>query len=307
MGERRMNKAEQEYLDYLSYERGYSPKTIDSYQRDIDKFFVFLATNEVTFSDAKKQTVRTWLAEELGKGISARSCQRRMSALRGFYAFAVKRRYVSINPFSMVHAPKKPIRYPKALTLEEVEALFNANSRRTDPLKVRDQAILELLYASGMRASELVNLTYRQIDYRSRMIRVFGKGRKERLVPFSETAKIAMDYYFKNQRDSLLAHRKNPIPVDAFFVSNNGRKLTVRGLEYILEEVQSKTGIYYGLHPHELRHTFATHLLEGGADLRLIQELLGHASLNTTQVYTHVSAKAMKQEYEEHFPRNGKK
>jgi integrase/recombinase XerC len=251
-----MNKAEQEYLDYLSYERGYSPKTIDSYQRDIDKFFVFLATNEVTFSDAKKQTVRTWLAEELGKGISARSCQRRMSALRGFYAFAVKRRYVSINPFSMVHAPKKPIRYPKALTLEEVEALFNANSRRTDPLKVRDQAILELLYASGMRASELVNLTYRQIDYRSRMIRVFGKGRKERLVPFSETAQVAMDYYFKNQRDSLLAHRKNPIPVDAFFVSNNGRKLTDRGLEYILEEVQSKTGIYYGLHPHELRHTF---------------------------------------------------
>jgi site-specific recombinase XerD len=206
----------------------------------------------------------------------------------------------------MVHAPKKPIRYPKALTLEEVEALFSANARREDPLKVRDQAILELLYASGMRASELVNLTYRQIDYRSRMIRVFGKGRKERLVPFSETAKIAMDYYFRNQRDSLLAHRRNPIPVDAFFVSKIGRKLSVRGLEYILAEIQSKTGIYYGLHPHELRHTFATHLLEGGADLRLIQELLGHASLNTTQIYTHVSAKAMKEEYEEHFPRKGK-
>jgi integrase/recombinase XerC len=301
-----MNKAEQQYLDYLTFERGYSMKTIDSYRRDLDKFFVFLNANSVTFDEVRKPLLRTWLASELGNGISARSCQRRMSALRGFYAFCVKRRYVSLNPAAMVHAPKKPVRYPKALTLEEVEKLFGANAERTDPLKVRDQAILELLYASGMRASELVNLTYRQIDYRSRMIRVFGKGRKERLVPFSETAKVAMEYYFKNQRDSLLAKRKSPVPVDAFFVSNHGRKLTVRDLEYILNEVQRKTGIYYGLHPHELRHTFATHLLEGGADLRLIQELLGHASLNTTQIYTHVTTKAMKAEYEAYFPRQGK-
>ena len=200
-----------------------------------------------------------------------------MSALRGFYAFCVKRRYAVYNPASLVHSPKKPIRYPKVLSYEEVVKLFNANSARNDPLKARDQAILELLYASGMRASELCALTIRQIDYRSRMIRVFGKGKKERLVPFSETAHIAMDSYYKNQRDSLLSHRKHPFPNDAFFVSNKGQKLTVRSLEYILLEVQKKTGIYYGLHPHMLRHTFATDLLEGGADLRLIQELLGHA------------------------------
>lgn len=301
-----MNKAEQEYLDYLSYERGYSPKTVDSYRRDIDKFFRYLAQNSLSFSEVKKQTVRTWLSLELGNGISARSCQRRMSALRGFYSYCAKYHYVSVNPFALVHAPKKAIRYPKALSLEEVEKLFDANSKRTDPLKIRDQAILELLYASGMRASELTALTYRQIDFRSRMIRVFGKRRKERLVPFSETAKVAMDYYFKNQRSDLLAKRKDPVPVDAFFVSARGRKLNDRALEYILKEVQDKTGIYYGLHPHELRHTFATHLLEGGADLRLIQELLGHASLNTTQIYTHVSQKAMKEQYKAYFPRQKK-
>src|SRR5574344_2768185 len=298
-----MNKAEHDYLLYLEQERRYSPRTTDAYRRDLDKYFAFLLKNEITFTDAKKQTIRTFLAQELAHGISARSCQRRMSALRGFYAFCVKRRYAVFNPAALVHSPKKGIRYPQVLSYEEVVKLFNANAERNDPLKVRDQAILELLYASGMRASELCALTARQIDYRSRMIRVFGKGKKERLVPFSEPAKIAMDYYFRNQRDSLLAHRRNPIPVDAFFVSKIGRKLSVRGLEYILAEIQSKAGIYYGLHPHELRHTFATHLLEGGADLRLIQELLGHASLNTTQVYTHVSAKAMKQEYEEQIGR----
>ena len=301
-----MNKAEQEYLNYLSYERGYSPLTIDAYQRDIDKFFVFLNDVTLSFSDVKKQTVRTYLQKEIGRGVSARSCQRRMSALRGFYSYCCKYHYVSINPFALAHAPKKAIRYPKALSIEEVEKLFDANAKRTDPLKIRDQAILELLYASGMRASELTALTYRQIDFRSRMIRVFGKRRKERLVPFSETAKVAMDYYFKNQRSTLLAKRKDPVPVDAFFVSNRGRKLCDRSLEYILREVQDKTGIYYGLHPHELRHTFATHLLEGGADLRLIQELLGHASLNTTQIYTHVSQKAMKEQYRQFFPRQKK-
>jgi integrase/recombinase XerC len=301
-----MNKAENDYLNYLTFERRYSEKTTDAYRRDLDKYFAFLLTNEVTFTDAKKQTIRTFLAQELAHGISARSCQRRMSALRGFYAFCVKRRYAVYNPAALVHSPKKPIRYPKVLSYEEVVKLFNANAERSDPLKVRDQAILELLYASGMRASELCALTFRQIDYRSRMIRVFGKGKKERLVPFSETAHIAMDYYYKNQRDSLLAHRKHPLPNDAFFVSAKGQKLTVRSLEYILLEVQKKTGIYYGLHPHMLRHTFATDLLEGGADLRLIQELLGHASLNTTQIYTHVSQKAMKEQYLTHFPRQKK-
>lgn len=298
-----MNKPEREFLDYLIYQKAYSPHTIDSYQRDLDKFFAFLAQEGTPFDRVDRLLIRDFLSLELQKGVSPRSCARRLSALRGFYSYCVKTRYLSINPFRSAHSPHTPVRYPKALTLEEVTALFNANARRTDPLKERDQAILELLYASGMRASELCGLTNRQIDYRSRMIRVFGKGKKERLVPFSETAKAAMAHYYPTVRNQLLLKNKSPAPVDAYFLSAYGKKLTVRDLEYILLEVQEKTGYHYGLHPHELRHTFATHLLEGGADLRLIQELLGHESLNTTQIYTHVTSRTMKKEYQEHFPR----
>jgi integrase/recombinase XerC len=158
-----------------------------------------------------------------------------------------------------------------------------------------------------MRASELCSLTNRQIDYNNRMIRIFGKGRKERLVPFSQTAEKAMLIYYKGLRNDLLAKSKADLKSDKYFLSAQGKALSVRGLEYILKEVEDKTGHHVGLHPHELRHTFATHLLEGGADLRLIQELLGHESINTTQVYTHISSEAMKNQYELYFPRAKKK
>jgi integrase/recombinase XerC len=302
-----MNKVENEYLIYLKAERGYSPKTIDSYTRDIDLFNAYIEKEGVLFDAVDKVIIRDFLATELMRGVSNRSCGRRLSALRGYYDFLKDRNYVSKNPFAFVHSPRKPVRYPKALTIEEVNALFLANSKRTDFLMLRDQAILELLYASGMRASELTALSGQQIDYASRMIRVFGKGKKERLVPFGETAKIAMQRYFKELRPILLARHKRGAPTTVFFLDDRGNKLTVRGLEYILKEVEAKTGYNYGLHPHELRHTFATHLLEGGADLRLIQELLGHESLNTTQIYTHVSSQAMKQQYKAFFPRQKKK
>jgi integrase/recombinase XerC len=302
-----MNKPEKEYLDYLQFQKMYSPKTNDAYRRDIDKFFVFLGKEGTPFDKVDKLLIRDFLSEELTAGISKRSCQRRLSSLRGFYSYCKAHGYVALNPFKFVHAPKRPVRYPKALTIEQVDALFAANSRRTDFLALRDQAILELLYASGMRASELVALTARQIDYRSRMIRVFGKGKKERLVPFSQTASAAMSRYAKELRPLLVAKHQGADAVESFFLSAHGKKLSDRALEYILVQVQDKTGYYYGLHPHELRHTFATHLLENGADLRLIQELLGHESLNTTQIYTHVTPKAMAKEYQEHFPRNPKK
>lgn len=298
-----MNKPEAEFKNYLSLERNYSPKTVDSYCRDIDKFFVYLDKNAILMDAVKKDDIRNWLSEELDSGVSKRSCQRRMSALRGFYEFSKNKGYVKDNPFHFVHSPKRPVRYPKALTIEQVDALFSANAKRTDDLAIRDQAILELLYASGMRASELCALKKTQIDYRNRMIRVFGKGKKERLVPFGITAEKAMNEYYDRLRPLLMAKHKGGGVMTAFFLTDRGNNLSVRDLEYILTEVQDKTGFYVGLHPHELRHTFATHLLEGGADLRLIQELLGHESLNTTQIYTHVSQKAMKKQYQDHFPK----
>lgn len=303
-----MNKPEQEYCDFLQIRRNYSLKTVDSYRRDIDKFFLFLSKEGVLFDKVTEEVIRNFLSDEISNnGVSHRSCQRRMSSLRSFYDFCLSNNYVMSNPFRFVRSPKAEVSYPKALYLDEVTSLFNANEKRTDFLALRDQAILELLYASGMRASEVVALTNRQIDYVNRVIRVFGKGKKERLAPFSKTAEEVIKKYYKESRPLLLEKSKEEVRTDKFFVSATGKGLTVRGLEYILKQIEAKTGIYCGLHPHELRHTFATHLLEGGADLRLIQELLGHESINTTQVYTHVSAKSMKQQYDACFPRNKKK
>ena len=171
-----------------------------------------------------------------------------------------------------------------------------------DELASRDQAILELLYASGLRASELINLKPMDVDYRTMTIRVFGKGRKERIAPFSRIAAEAIRNYSKTLRPKLLGRNHDERKDVELFLSARGKKLTVRGLEYILKVVEEKTGVFLGLHPHELRHSFATHLLENGADLRMIQEMLGHKTIDTTQVYTHVTAKQMNEQYQKHFP-----
>jgi integrase/recombinase XerC len=302
-----MNKPEKDYLDHLKYVRLYSDRTVDSYRRDIDFFFAYIDSEGVLFDHVDKLLIRDYMSTELAKGKSKRTVKRRLSALRGFYAFCVDNGYCAHNPFATVHSPKQPVRYPKALTVDEINTLFLANAKRTDELMLRDQAIIELLFASGMRASELVSFPGRNIDYGNRMITIFGKGKKERLVPFGRSAEVAMRRYQSELRPVLAARHKKGGIADSFFLSAQGDKLTVRGLEYILTEIEKKTGCYYGLHPHELRHSFATNLLEGGADLRLIQELLGHESLNTTQIYTHVSQKAMKEQYEKYFPRARRK
>lgn len=304
-----VNKYEKEYLDYLRFQKQYSEKTVESYRSDIDKFQAYLDGEGILFDEVSEQDIVNFLTVEIYQNqISHRSCQRRLSSLRGYYRFLKKRGYIARNPFVGVTSPKTEIKYPHALFLDEIQALLEANAKRSDLLADRDQAILELLYSSGMRASELVALRHADIDYRQRMIRVFGKGKKERLVPFSKTAEAAMKSYHKTLRPQLLSHSKADIKSDRFFLNAHGGPLTVRGLEYILRQVEEKTGMYLGLHPHELRHTFATHLLENGADLRLIQDLLGHETINTTQVYTHVTQKDMRQQYEAHFPkRDGKK
>ncbi len=302
-----MNKPEKEFLDHLSKQLNYSDKTIDAYRRDIDVFFSFINEKEILFDQVTKQDIRDFLSYELDRGVSKRTLQRRMSALRGFYTFLTENKYSETNPFVMITSPKNPVRYPSALSLEQIDTLMKKNNERTDELKARDQSILELMYASGMRASEVVGFTPQQIDYSNRIIRIYGKGKKERLVPFSKSASLVMKTYQKELRPILLSrHMSSKSPV-TFFLSAKGDPLTTRGLEYILKEIERKTGCYYGLHPHEFRHTFATHLLEGGADLRMIQELLGHESLNTTQVYTHVTKENMKNQYDSFFPRAKKK
>lgn len=292
-----------QFLEDLQYVYQYSPRTVDSYRRDIEKFYSFIFKEGSSITNVDNIIIRNFLSEELASGITPRSCARRLSALKHYFKYLKQKGYIEKNPFVLIKTPKKAVRFPNALYVEDIDKLLNANMERTDKLKVRDQAIIELLYASGVRASELVNIEYKDIDARSRTIRIIGKGNKERIVPFSKTCRAAMQQYEKESRPELLEHNKTEYNVDYYFLNANGKKLTVRGLEYILKEIESKTGLFLSLHPHKLRHTFATHLLEGGADLRVIQELLGHESLNTTQVYTHITQEGLKNQFETYHPK----
>lgn len=296
-----MNKPLREYLDHLLYERNYSKKTIDSYSRDIDKFIHFLDKEEIKMDDVDLNIIRNFLSEELSDGISKRSNKRRLCALRGFYAFMVRKKYVSVNPFLFVNSPKIDKKYPSVLYIEQIETLFKENRKREDYFAIRDEAIIELLYYTGIRASELVSLDIQDINLNNRNLRVIGKGNKERIVPFSEECKNTLSNYIRNDRKKFL--NKNVLNSPSLFLNDKGQRLTTRGLEYILKEIEEKSGVFLSLHPHIFRHSFATHLLEGGADLRIIQELLGHESINATQVYTHVTLEKMKDNYFHAHPR----
>ena len=301
-----MNRQTREFLDYLKLERNYSEKTIVSYQSDIEKFFDFLLTEGVLMDQVDLIVIRNLLTNELQNGISKRSCRRRISSLKQFYKFMQKKGWVKDNPFLYIQTPKTEKKYPHALYKEQVADVLKNNALRTDELAIRDQAILCVLYYCGLRAAELVALTMQDVNLRNRVLVVkHGKGNKERLVPFTDECRDAIQKYLNDERPKLAMKTKKL--ESTLFLNDKGNKLTTRGLEYILDSIQEKTGTFVGLHPHILRHSFATHLLENGADLRVIQDLLGHKSLNATQVYTHVTTEAMKQEYIDAFPRARKK
>ena len=300
-----MNKPEQEFLDHLRLVRHYSEKTALSYQEDIDIFCDFIFKEGVLMEDVDTLVIRNFLTEELNRGVSKRSCKRRVSSLKHFYKYMVNVGYVKDNPFIFISAPKTETKYPHGLYKEQILELFKRNAERTDSLKNRDQAILYLLYYSGMRAFELVNLDVQSVSLKDRVVRVLGKGNKERIIPFTNECQAVLKQYVEHERRELLKKSKDPTP--ALFLNAKGERLTTRGLEYILDAIEEKIGLYVGLHPHILRHSFATHLLENGADLRVIQELLGHESINATQVYTHVTEEAMKETYLNAHPRAKKK
>ena len=313
-----MNKPEQEFLDHLQYVRNYSKKTVSSYQEDIDLFLEFIFNEGVLIEDVDIICIRNFLTEELNRGVSKRSCKRRLCSLKHFYKYMVNVGYITDNPFIFVTSPKIETKYPHALYKEQIQEIFKRNAERTDNLKNRDQAILYLLYFSGIRAQELVTLNIQDISLRDRRVRVLGKGNKERVVPFSSECQSVLKKYIDTDRKELLKLymeniKKKPqkegldLIQSPLFFNARGEKLTTRGLEYILDAIEEKIGLYVGLHPHILRHSFATHLLENGADLRVIQELLGHESINATQVYTHVTEEAMKETYMNAHPRAKKK
>lgn len=300
-----MNKQVAEFEYYLKFEKNYSPKTVESYKKDIEKFSRYLYEEDTSFEGVTPLIIRGFLTKELNSGVSKRSCKRRLCALNHFYKFLKREKYIEDNPFIFVDSPKIEKKYPHFLYKEQVKQILDENRKRNDELALRDQAIISTLYYTGIRASELVGLTLQSVSLPQRIIRVIGKGNKERIVPITEECKRDIDQYLKQSRGQLMAKTKERN--NFLFLNDFGNNLTTRGLEYILDNIELKTGTFVGLHPHLLRHSFATHLLENGADLRVIQELLGHESLNTTQVYTHVTEEEMKDTYLASHPRAKKK
>ncbi len=292
-----------EFISYLQLQRNFSNLTCKSYMEDVSFFLGFIKVNGIRYTEVTPAIIRGYLLDLSTKGLSKPTIKQNLASLKHFYKFLFSQGYIKNDPFEYINSPKLDERLPDFLTEKEIKQLFEANMARTDNLKYRDQAILELLYASGLRASEIISLKYQNIDMKNRVIRVVGKGNKQRIVPFSVSAKSAINNYLEQTRNNLLAKNKTNAINTYLFLNNNGKPLTSRGLEYILKEIEKKSNCYMKLHPHKLRHSFATTMLANGADLRVIQELMGHESIGTTQIYTHVSYTQMKQVYNNCFPR----
>ncbi|OAG28341.1 site-specific tyrosine recombinase XerD [Thermodesulfatator autotrophicus] len=289
------------YLSVLAVEKGYSPKTVEAYASDLNDFFSFIEEKGLkNLSEVKAPHILLYLARQREKGISPETVARRLSALRGFFKYLVLEHDFPENPVTLVEGPRLSRKLPVVLSAGEVERLLEAPDIST-PLGLRDRAMLELLYASGLRVSELVTLKLFDLNLEVGFVRVMGKGGKERLVPTGEVAREFIQKYLKKARPKLLGKRFDEAHI---FLNKRGRPLTRQRFWQIIKTYALKAGLNpRDITPHSLRHSFATHLLERGADLRTVQMLLGHASLSTTQIYTHVQAETLRKVHEKYHPR----
>ena len=272
------NQLQEQFSLYLKIEKDVSPYTLKYYNQDIDDFKVFLNREQIFgFADIDDRVVRFFLTYLYQRKLSRKSVARKISSLRTFYKYLEREKITTSNPFLTVSLPKTEQTLPHFLYEEEIKELFSI-SDLTTPLGQRNQALLEIMYATGIRVSELVNLTIDAIDFSLETILVMGKGRKERYIPFGSYAKDAISLYISEGRQVLL--KKNSAGTDYLFLNSNGKQLTTRGVSYILNKIVDEAATTIHIHPHALRHTFATHMLNAGADLRSVQELLGHDHLS---------------------------
>ena len=281
------------YINYLEVERNASAYTVRNYTHDLLDFFSYLKSKKISsLNEVDKHVVRGYLSHLMKEGFAKISIARKLSAIRSFYRYLLREEIITVSPVATTSSPKLDKRLPTFLTPEETVRLLEAPNLSM-PQGQRDRALMELLYASGLRVSELVSLDLEQLNLNTDEIRVWGKGSKERVALMGKPAAMALGAYLSQGRLKLLGKKRSR----ALFVNRDGGRLTERSIQRILGKYTLVAGISKRVHPHTLRHTFATHLLDGGADLRVVQELLGHANLASTQIYTHVTKSQARKVY----------
>ena len=290
---------QQEFLNWLQNEKGSSAHTIRAYQEDLAQFGEYLKAQRIPLEQLEYHDLRYYMASlQQKQQLKKTTLSRKTSTLKSFCKFLHREGMLEHNPADLLSTPKKEKRLPTVINEVDMTAFLDDFLAGEEPLQLRNKAIFELLYRSGLRVSELVQLDVENVQKQKGMLRILGKGSKERIVPVGERAQFAIAYYLEHGRPLLVKEE-----VQALFLNRQGKRLTTRGVEYILEQYVKQGALKYKVTPHAFRHSFATHLLDNGADLRVIQELLGHESLSTTQIYTEVSASHLQQIYRKAHPR----
>lgn len=295
-----MNLFLKEYLNVLRLEKSLSENTISSYRNDLSSLIVFLEIKSVNdFSQVDHRLLNSFFKELQATGLSRTSAARYYSSIKGLFNYLFSNKYIKNNPVEKVSPPRLSKNLPSVLTFEEIDKILSVPDT-TEKLGSRDKAVLEVLYACGLRVSELIGLKISNLFFDEEIIRVFGKGSKERLVPIGSSAIKWTNKYLSGSRPLLEKKMKSE---NIVFLNNRGTKLSRMGIWKIVERYTKEAGIQKEVHPHTFRHSFATHLLEGGADLRAVQEMLGHADISTTQIYTHIDRDYIKQVHRDFHPR----
>ncbi len=285
-----------DFQNYLLIDKKYSNATIESYTYCLNKYCTFMKKNNLNLKTIKKNDIKDYLKYLKDNKMSPKTINQNMSCLRSFYKFLIIEKYLTADPLEYVEAPKFRKSLPKVLSKEEVDKLLDIDL--INKYSYRNKAMLELMYATGVRVSELVNLKIHDIDYDMELLRTMGKGNKERIIPIGEYAMYYLKLYVNNFREELI--KKNY--TDYLFLNNHGKKISRQSFYKLIKELAIKKNIKTEFSPHTLRHSFATHLLDSGTDIKSIQEMLGHSSLQTTQIYTHVSNKKLENDYHNFHP-----
>lgn len=294
-----MEKEIDRFIEYLKYQRNYSDFTCNNYKKDLNEYNSFILNNKINYKNMDYNEAKEYVIYLNKKNDAKSTISRKLSSLRTFYKYLVLNNKVESNPFLLLSSPKKEKRIPKFINYNNMEEILNVPNIKTKEGQ-RERVILEVLYASGVRVSELVNIKLKDIDFSNKNILIFGKGSKERLVSFGDYALEYINLYLKEGRNLLLDGVKS----DYLIVGKKSEKLTTRRVEQIIDDIIKRTSIKLNITPHMFRHTFATHLLDNGCDLLVVQELLGHASLSSTEIYTHVSNEHLREVYLKCHPRN---